>query len=71
MNDRRIAEAARRRAQELDGAKEPGLVAERAECVKVWNTFCAAEQRRMDAAAKGRRDPKVQVYETYRKLGWS
>jgi len=52
--DRKTAEAARRTVLRIDalsdacGARQYEA-AERAECVKVWNEFCAQETHRLEA----------------------
>jgi len=70
MIDRKTAEAARRRVIQIDDLEDAATLEQRAErgrLVRIWNAFCAEEQRRLDA----RKEPKAQVYETYRALGWS
>ncbi len=70
--DRKTAEAARRKVIQIDAllntdTEDDHLV--RADCLKIWNDFCAQETNRL--AAKDKRANLTAVYETYRKLGWA
>jgi hypothetical protein len=72
MTDRKTAEAARRRVIEIDDLEDAATLEQRAErgrLVRVWNGFCAEENRRLPA--RRRNGTSAAVYETYRKLGWS
>jgi hypothetical protein len=72
MIDRKTAEAARRRVIQIDSAGDPdpklyaggtinALRAERAECCKLWNDFCAQETARL-AAKPMRINPMVALF---------
>lgn len=69
MIDRKTAETARRTAIRIDNMSKPDGVdlAIRKDCVRVWNEFCAAEERRLSAKPSD----AMAIALTYRKLGWS